>query len=93
MLRMLMPMMPVPPMNTAATFNDVIFWIIFGLFVALFLVVTTLWIMGERRIARKSSQVKEAEWQAPLQPLYTQSPIHDEQSPIHTPEEKVLLRL
>jgi membrane protein YdbS with pleckstrin-like domain len=93
MLHTQVMMMPVPPMNTAMAFNDVIFWVIFGLFVAAFLVVTTLWIIGERRIARKQFHVHEAEWQMPAQSLYTQPQIHDAQSSHQMLEEKIPMQL
>jgi hypothetical protein len=85
---MMQAMMPIPPIHATATSNDVLFWGMIGLLVALFLLATTLCIVGNRHIAQKQSQVKEAvrQYEAFPQPQY------DEPPQVHAPQEEVLLR-
>ena len=85
---MMQAMMPIPPIHATATSSDVLFWVIIGLLVALFLLATILWIFGSRRIAQKQSQVKETVrlYEAFPQPQY------DEPPQAHAPQEEVLLR-
>jgi len=85
---MMQAMMPIPPIHATATFSDVLFWGMIGLLVALFLLATTLWIVGSQHIAQKQSQVKEAVrlYGASPQPQY------DEPPQVHTPQEEVILR-
>jgi hypothetical protein len=73
-------MMPIPPIHTIMTSSDVLFWGMIGLLVALFLLATTLWVIGSWRIAQEQSQIKEAGRQ------------YDEQPQVHHPQEETLLR-
>jgi hypothetical protein len=73
-------MMPIPPNITNMISSDVLFWGMIGLLVALFLVATTLWVVGSQRIALKQSQMKEAGLQ------------YEEQPRVHYPQEETLLR-
>ena len=52
-------MMAIPPIPTSMTSSDVMIWGLIGLLVALFLVATTLWVIGSRHIAQEQSQVKK----------------------------------
>jgi hypothetical protein len=81
-------MMAIPPIPTSMTSSDVMFWGMIGLLVALFLLATTLWIIGSRRIAQRQSQMKEAEGQYEASPLLQ----YDEQPQVHYPQEETLLR-
>ncbi|HZS76386.1 MAG TPA: hypothetical protein VFA41_07215 [Ktedonobacteraceae bacterium] len=84
-------MMPIPPVHSAAAFSDVLFWGMIVALIALFLLVTALWIVGNRRIAARehtlTGEVKEASWQEKmLEPFYS-----DEQTEVHTPEKELVL--
>ncbi len=57
----MMLMMPIPPIPPTAATNVVVFWGLICFLVALFLLVTTLWVVTSRRIAQKQSQMKETE--------------------------------
>lgn len=72
----------------ARTFNDVLFWGLIGLLIAVFLLGTTLWIMGYRRMAQQASQVKEAEPRDEAFPQYQ----HEKPSQVHSSKEEILLR-
>ena len=83
-------MTAIPPMQRSMmTTGDAAFWVIIGLLVVLLLVATVLWIVGNRRITQRPSQVKEAghEYEAVRWPQNYESPqIHSRQ------EEEVPLR-
>jgi hypothetical protein len=53
----------IPPIPTSVASSDVMFWVMIGLLIALFLVDTTLWVIGSRRIAQEESQLKKARQQ------------------------------
>jgi hypothetical protein len=57
MLRMLTVIPPIQRSMMAG--SDVAFWVMIGLLVVLALVATALWIVGNRRIAQKSPQIKD----------------------------------
>ncbi len=73
-------MMPIPQFPTIMTSSDVMFWGMIGLLVALFLLATTLWVVGSLRIAQMQSQMKEVGQQ------------YEEQPQVHYPQEETLLR-
>jgi len=80
---------PPIPLHTATTTSyDVVFWVMIGLLVALFLLATTLWVVGSRRLAQRQSQMKEAGQKYEASP----KPQYDEQPQVHSPEEEILLR-
>ena len=81
-------MMAIPPIPTSMTSNAVMFWGMIGLLVALFLLATTLWVIGSRRIAQEQSQMKEAEGKYETSPLSQ----YDVQPRVHYPQEETLLR-
>jgi hypothetical protein len=62
-------MMATPPIPTSMTSSDVMFWGMIGLLVALFLLATTLWVIGSRRIAQGQSQMKKARRQYEASPV------------------------
>ena len=80
-------MMAIPPIPTSMTSSEVMFWGMIGLLVALFLLATTLWVIGSRRIAQEQSQMKEAGRQYEASPLSQ----YDEQPRVHYPQEETLL--
>jgi uncharacterized membrane protein YozB (DUF420 family) len=51
-------MMPIPPIPPTAAINVVVFWGLVCFLVALFLLVTTLWVVTSRRIAQHQSQME-----------------------------------
>ena len=73
-------MTAIPSIPTSMTSSDVLFWGMIGLQVALFLLATTLWIIGSRRIAQRQSLMKEVGRQ------------YAEQPRVHYPQEETLLR-
>lgn len=83
-------MTAIPPMQRSMmTTGDAAFWLIIGLLVALLLVATVLWVVGNRRNTQSPSQVKDAghENEAVLWPQNYESPqIHSRQ------EEEIPLR-
>jgi len=52
-------MMPLPPIPPTTAIHVAVYWGLICFLVALFLLVTTLWIVTSRRIAQKQSQMKE----------------------------------
>jgi hypothetical protein len=72
-------MMAIPPIPTTLTSSAVMFWGMIGLLVALFLLATTLWVIGSRRIAQRQYEASPR-----LQ--------YDEQPRVHYPREETLLR-
>ncbi len=52
-------MMAIPPIPTSMASSDVMIWGLIGLLVALFLLATTLWVIGSRHIVQEQSQVKK----------------------------------
>jgi hypothetical protein len=82
-------MMGLPPIHpAAATSSDVVFWMLIGFLVVVFLAVTALWIVGSRRIAQRQSEVKEAEWRYEAFP----QPEGKEQTPVHSAGDELLLK-
>ena len=81
-------MMPIPPIPYSTAINDGVFWGLIGFLVALFLLVTLLWVVTSRRITQKQSQIKECERQYEAFPLF---PFNEEQQ-VQQPKEEVLLR-
>jgi hypothetical protein len=81
-------MTAIPPIPTSMTSSDVVFWGIIGLLIALFLLATTLWVIGSQRIAQGQSQMKEAAGQYEASPLFQ----YDKQPRVHYPQEETLLR-
>ncbi len=75
-------MMPIPPMQVATSSSEALFWGMIGLLVALFLLATILWIIGNQRIAQRQIQVKEAGGQNEAFP-----PLLSEEQPILPPQE------
>jgi hypothetical protein len=76
-------MMPIPPMQAATSSSEVLFWGMIGLLVALFVLATILWIIGNRRIAQRQTQVKEAGGQYEAFPPFPS----EEYPPIRPPQE------
>jgi hypothetical protein len=72
-------MTAIPPIPTTMTSSDVLFWGMIGLLVALFLLATTLWVIGSRRIAQRQYEAS---------PRFQ----YDEQPVVHYPQEETLLR-
>jgi hypothetical protein len=62
-------MMAIPPIPTNMTSSDVMFWGMIGLLVVLFLLATTLWVIGSRRIAQGQSQMIKATRQREPSPV------------------------
>ncbi len=77
-----------PQIPSSMTSSDVMFWGMIGLLVALFVLATTLWIIGSRRIAQEQAQMKEAVGQHEVSPLFQ----YNEQPQVHHPQEETLLR-
>jgi hypothetical protein len=59
----MLSVMPIPPIPPTTAINVAVYWGLICFLVALFLLVTTLWIVTSRRIAQKQSQMKEAKRQ------------------------------
>jgi F0F1-type ATP synthase membrane subunit b/b' len=85
---MMQTMIPIPPIPHTMTSSVGLFWGLIVFVVAMFLLVTILWAVGNRRIAQKQSQIKEAERQ-----YEASSEIqHEEQPQVPHRQEEVLLR-
>jgi len=85
---MMHTMMPIPPIPHTTAITDVVFWGLIVFLVAMFLLVTILWIVTSQRINQKQSQIQEAERQYEASPLFP----YNEQQQVQQPKEEVLSR-
>ncbi len=84
---MMHTMMPIPPIPPTTAINGVVIWGLIVFLVALFLLVTILWVVTSRRITQKQSQIQEAEWQYKASPPF----LYDEHQ-VRQPKEEVPLQ-